>query len=169
VSEELVAWHDFNISLVTAAAALLGLLFVALSLHVRTLVAPRNAELRSIARSIFLGYVVPFAVGFLELIPQNLSSLGVELIVLLLVSLIPFVAAARTGLRASGIAFDRRVTVLQYIGGFVVYAITFAGAIVVLAGQPSGLFVFGGLAVVSLLWGVFNTYELIFRVQPLER
>src|SRR5207244_6142587 len=114
----LPGWRAFRVGRGTASAALRGALFVALSLHVRTLVAPRNAELRSIARSIFRGYVVPFAVGFLELIPQNLSSLGVELIVLLLVSLIPFVAAARTGLRASGIGFDRRVTLLQSIGGF---------------------------------------------------
>ena len=29
MSEELVLWHDFNVSLVTASAGLLGLLFVA--------------------------------------------------------------------------------------------------------------------------------------------
>ena len=67
MEEALVPWHDFNVALVTAAAALLGLLFVALSIHIRTLVQPRNAELRSVARTVFLGYVVSLAIGFLAL------------------------------------------------------------------------------------------------------
>lgn len=58
MAEGLVPWRDFNVSVVTAVAALLGLLFVALSLHLRALAAARNAELRSVARTVFLGYVV---------------------------------------------------------------------------------------------------------------
>jgi hypothetical protein len=168
VPEELVAWHDFNVSLVTAAAALLGLLFVALSIHVRTLIAERNAELRSIARSIFLGYLVALGIGFVLLIPQTLFAAGAELLVLLLLSMIPFAAGARAGLRSTGIGFDRRVTVLQFVAGFLLFAITLAAAIGLLASDGRALYVFGGVAVVSLLWGLFNTYELIFRVQPLE-
>src|SRR5439155_3144034 len=84
MAEDLVVWHDFNVALVTAAAGLLGLLFVALSIHVRTLTARRNAELRSIARSIFLGYVVSLGIGFLALMPQTLTALGGELLVLVL-------------------------------------------------------------------------------------
>jgi hypothetical protein len=168
VSEELIAWHDFNVSLVTAAAALLGLLFVALSIHVRTLMAERHAELRSIARSIFLGYLVALGIGFVLLIPQTLFAAGAQLLVLLLLSMIPFAAGARAGLRATGVGFDRRVTMLQFVAGFALFAITLAAAIGLMAGDGRALFVFGGVAIVSLLWGLFNTYELIFRVQPLE-
>ena len=168
MSEELIAWHDFNVSLVTAAAALLGLLFVALSIHVRALAARRNAELRSIARTIFLGYVVSLTIGFLELFPQTLFALGSELLVLLVISLLPFGAAARAGLRASGVGFDRRVTIVQFIAGFLLFAVTITAAIAVLLGEGGALFLLAGIAVMSLVWGVFNTYELIFRVQPLE-
>ncbi|HEY3219000.1 MAG TPA: hypothetical protein VGK15_07920, partial [Candidatus Limnocylindria bacterium] len=63
MSEELVLWHDFNLALVTAAAGLLGLLFVALSIHIRSLTSARNAELRSVARTVFLGYVVSLTFG----------------------------------------------------------------------------------------------------------
>jgi hypothetical protein len=124
--------------------------------------------LRAIARSIFLAYVVGLGFGCLELIPQTLSALGVEMLILLTLSLIPFSAAARAGMRPSGVAFDRRVTMLQFAAGFVLYAITFAAAIALLSGDGRALFAFGGVAVVGLLWGVFNTYELIFRVRPLE-
>jgi hypothetical protein len=68
MSEELLLWRHFNVSLVAATAGLLGLLFVARSIHVRVLSASRNAELRAVARSVLLGYVVSLAIGFLALV-----------------------------------------------------------------------------------------------------
>jgi hypothetical protein len=165
MSEELVLWHDFNVALVTAAAGLLGLLFVALSIHIRALAAPRNAELRSVARSVFLGYVVALTIGFLALLPQTLAAFGIELMVLTVLAILPFGAAARSGLRATGIGYDRRVTVVQFVLGFALFAVGVVGAIGVAAGEPWALYVTAGVAIVSLLWGVFNTWELIFRIQ----
>ena len=167
-SAELAAWHDFNVSLVTAAAGLLGLLFVALSIHVRALSASRNAELRAIARSIFLGYVVALAIGFLALMPQSLSAFGLELLVMLVAATLPFGAAARSGLRATGVGFDRKVTVWQFLAGFGLFVVTIAAGIGIFVGEASALYVIAGVAILSLLWGVFNTWELIFRVQHID-
>jgi len=164
-----VAWHDFNVSVVTASAGLLGLLFVALSIHIRTLTAKRNAELRSIARTVFLGYVVALGIGFLALMPQALGPLGIEVLALVLLAMLPFASAARDGLRATGIGYDRRVTVLQFIAGMALFGVTIASAIAVAAGEERALFIVGGIAVLSLLWGIFNTWELIFRIQLVER
>src|SRR6266702_1106140 len=160
MTEPLGPWHDFNVSVVTASAALLGLLFVALSIHIRTLMAQRNAELRSIARTIFLGYVVALGIGFLGLLPQDLAPFGYEVLALVLLAALPFAAAARAGLRATGIGYDRRVTVVQFIAGIVLFGVTIASALAVAAGEQRALFAIGGIAVLSLLWGVFNTYEL---------
>jgi modulator of FtsH protease len=168
MSEELAAWHDFNVGIVTASAALLGLLFVALSIHVRTLTAARNAELKSVARSIFLGYVVALGIGCLALMPQTLGALGIELLVLLVFAAVPFVFAARSGLRATGVGYDRRVTMVQFVAGFGLFIVTIAAAIGVGLHETNALYVVGGVQVLSLLWGVFNTWELIFRVQVLE-
>jgi len=165
MSEELVLWHDFNVALVTAAAALLGLRFVALSIHIRALTARRNAELRSVARSIFLGYVVSLGFGFLALMPQTLSAFGIEILALNVAASIPFAAAARSGLRATGVGFDRRVTMVQFIAGFALFAVAISGSIGVALHEASALFVVAGIAIVALLWGVFNTWELIFRMQ----
>lgn len=164
-----MAWHDFNVSVVTASAGLLGLLFVALSIHIRTLTAKRNAELRSIARTVFLGYVVALGIGFLALMPQALGPLGIEVLALVLLAMLPFASAARDGLRATGIGYDRRVTVLQFIAGMALFGVTIASAIAVAAGEERALFIVGGIAVLSLLWGIFNTWELIFRIQLVER
>jgi hypothetical protein len=165
MTDPLAAWHDFNVSVVTASAALLGLLFVALSIHIRTLMAKRNAELRSIARSVFLGYVVALGIGFLGLVPQNLGPYGYELLVLVLFAAVPFAFAARAGFQATGIGYDRRVTIVQFIAGIGLFATTIGAALSVALGDERALFVVGGVEVLSLLWGVFNTYELIFRVQ----
>src|SRR3981081_2709074 len=123
--EELALWHDFNVAVVTAAAALLGLLFVALSIHMPVLNAAENAELKSVARTVFLGYVLSMGIGFLALMPQTLWAFGVEVLAVVLAALLPFAAAAGAGLRARGVGYDRRVTVAQFIAGFVLFAVTF--------------------------------------------
>jgi len=165
VSEDLALWHDFNLSVVTASAALLGLLFVALSIHMRVLSAIENIELRSIARTVFLGYVLSLGIGFLALMPQTLGAFGVELLTVILAATLPYAAAARSGLRATGVGYDRRVTIIQFVAGFALFAVSIAAAIGVATGEARALYVVGGIAVLSLLWGVFNTWELIFRVQ----
>jgi hypothetical protein len=165
MSEELIHWRDFNVALVTAAAGLLGLLFVALSIHIRAMTDQSNAELRSVARSIFLGYVVSLGFGFLALMPQTLRAFGLEILVLNIGASIPFAAAARSGLRATGVGFDRRVTVVQFIAGFGLFATAITGSIGVAVGEASALYVVAGIAIVALVWGVFNTWELIFRMQ----
>src|SRR5438132_12809262 len=121
MSEDLVLWHDFNVALVTAAAGLLGLLFVALSIHIRALSDRRNDELRAVARTIFLGYVVALAFGFLALMPQSLGALGVELIALNLAAAIPFASAPRCGLRPVGVGYARRVPILPFVAGFLAF------------------------------------------------
>jgi hypothetical protein len=168
MAEELALWHDFNLSVVTASAALLGLLFVALSIHMRVLSARENAELRAVARTVFLGYVVSLAIGFLALMPQTLWAFGLELLALVLAAALPFAAAARDGFRAAGVGYDRRVTIVQFVAGIALFVVSIATAIGVSSGQARALYVVGGIAVVNLLWGVFNTWELIFRVQSLD-
>lgn len=165
MSEELLLWRDFNVSLVAASAGLLGLLFVALSIHVRALSARGNAELRAVARTVFLGYVVSLAIGFLALVPQSLSAFGYELVAVILAAALPFTAAARSGLRATGVGYDRRVTVLQFVAGFALFAVSIGAAIGVIVGEGAALYFVAGIGVLSLVWGVFNTWELIFRVQ----
>ena len=78
-------------------------------------------------------------------------------------------AAARSGLRATGVGYDRRVTVVQFIAGFVLFAISIAASIGVFVGEAAALFFVAAIGVLSLVWGVFNTWELIFRVQGLDQ
>jgi hypothetical protein len=122
-----------------------------------------------VARTIFLAYVVSLAIGFLALMPQSLSAFGLELLAVVLAATLPFAAAARSGLRATGVGYDRRVTILQFIAGFALFVISIAASIAVFVGEATALFFVAGIGVLSLVWGVFNTWELIFRVQGLDR
>jgi hypothetical protein len=51
------------------------------------------------------------------------------------------------------------------VAGFGLFGASFTGAIGVAVGAPWALFLVAALAVIALLWGVFNTWELIFRMQ----
>jgi hypothetical protein len=101
-------------------------------------------------------------------VPQSLSAFGLELLAMLLAATLPFGAAARSGLRATGVGFDRKVTVWQFVGGFGLFVVTIAAGIGIFLGEARALYVIAGVAVLSLLWGVFNTWELIFRVQRID-
>ncbi len=95
-------------------------------------------------------------------------AFGVELLAVVLAATLPFAAASRSGLRATGIGYDRRVTIIQFVAGFVLFIVTIAAAIGVAVGEARALYIVGGVAVLSLLWGVFNTWELIFRIQSVD-
>lgn len=87
---------------------------------------------------------------------------------MILAATLPFAAAARSGLRATGVGYDRKVTVLQFIAGFALFAVSIAAAIGVFVGEATALYIVAGIGVLSLIWGVFNTWELIFRVQRID-
>jgi len=56
MAPELVEWREFFITTATVAGALVGLLFVAVSVHLRLLSDEHYADLRQDARAILLGY-----------------------------------------------------------------------------------------------------------------
>jgi Trk-type K+ transport system membrane component len=63
-------WHDFFLLAGTAAATLLGLLFVSLSLHLDLLVEPEAAYLRAMAIEAFFSFVVALFLSMMFLAPD---------------------------------------------------------------------------------------------------
>ena len=70
--------HDFFITLGGAAAALLGLLFVAVSINVATIV--KHDDARELARQTFISLVAVLFYALYVLLPQQVQMLGVELV-----------------------------------------------------------------------------------------
>src|SRR5256886_6553605 len=79
-------WHDFYILAGTAAATLVGLPFVGLSLHLRVVIA--SSEVRSLARVTLANFGAMLFVALFMVIPQDQSTAAVELIASGLASLV---------------------------------------------------------------------------------
>ena len=72
-------WSDFSVAVVGSAAALTGLLFVAVSINIEQILA--IGPLAGRALSTMILFVVPLVVGILILVPgQSVTALGLELI-----------------------------------------------------------------------------------------
>lgn len=79
-------WHDFYLLSGTAAVTLVGLLFVALSFHLDTLLHDQRAHLLAAARMAFMNFVFVLVLSLFFLIPGNSPLLlGFSALVLSLV------------------------------------------------------------------------------------
>ena len=79
------AWHDLYVMLGTSSAALIGLLFIATSIHLGEVVSNPGFRVRSYNQTLYLLTLLVEAV--LILVPQPVPFLGVELMALNLVGL----------------------------------------------------------------------------------
>ena len=79
------AWHDLYVMLGTSSAALIGLLFIATSMHLSEVVSNPGFRVRSYNQTLYLLTLLVEAI--LILVPQPVPFLGAELMVLNLVGL----------------------------------------------------------------------------------
>jgi len=89
------AWHDFYLMAGTASVTLVGLLFVALSLHVEVLFRGEHKDFRLLAAEAFQGYLYVLITSLLFLLPVGNGRFPA--FVYLFLNLIMLV---RTGMRA---------------------------------------------------------------------
>jgi len=76
-------WHDFFLMAGTAAVTLAGLLFVAMSIHVDTLIHESREHLLSLARLILFSYVGVLVLSLVMLVPAfSMRLTAFQLIVL---------------------------------------------------------------------------------------
>ena len=76
-------WHDFYLLAGTAAATLMGLLFVSLSIHLEKVVGEGGSHLEAISREAFASFLIVLALALVILSPvRNPRPLGVSLMLL---------------------------------------------------------------------------------------
>jgi len=131
-------WNNFFLMVGGGAAALAGLIFVAMSINLGIIV--RNSTHKNRAINMLTGFTAVFMACGLELIGnQNLAALGFEWFVLWLVATAIFirgyVKAIRAGQSSIGLSWPRLA------GGTICYLAEVAGAILLLLGQSAGLYV----------------------------
>ncbi len=65
------SWHDFYLTMGTASASLIGLLFVALSLNLDAITETSSDDLRALAEQAFNSFSLVLLIAVLFLIPTN--------------------------------------------------------------------------------------------------
>src|SRR5215468_2199417 len=152
------AWHDFGVGLVGASAALLGLVFVVVSLHLKAVVSDSVVRRRAeISLGLFATALVASAA---LLIPgQSREALGIELMTIALIYIGLSTWATVLATRSSrGVSRDRLVRYvfgefsagLIFIGGLGLVVHALGGAYLVAAG-----IVLGVLSAMLATWMLF--------------
>jgi hypothetical protein len=164
-------WHDFYIMVGTAAATLVGLLFVSLSLNADAITRPENADLRVLATQAFTGFLNLVIFAILFLIPdQGPRGLG-----------LPLLGVSAYGLYETAARFlkthpwRRRFWGKGSVGfrlvvpmlGFVTLLIV---AVSVLLGQTGGLYWLVPVMILLVVSASGNAWDLLLRLRepPME-
>jgi hypothetical protein len=162
MAPELSEWHDFFVTTATVAGTLVGLLFVAVSIHLRVLSDEDHADLRQDARAILLWFVVAMTLALLPLIPQSLAALGQELLIVFVAIVLTTARSVPMLLRFSEM-YDRRNRLFRAALLIAGWATTLAGGIALLAGQSWPLQMLAASVIVLIVMAVFRTWDIVFR------
>jgi modulator of FtsH protease len=169
--DQIEGWHDLYVMLGGSAAALVGLLFVAISMHAGFLTEKRFDHIRASALHALVSYLVLVVLATCLLIPgQTLSWLGIEIL------------ACGLGYLAWLFVFMRRVRRHEskvgpkqdeWVRTFAAAAITGLLLVVVGAGVGLGhvapLYVLPFVGLGLLLTGVWTSWDLVLRIPERRR
>jgi modulator of FtsH protease len=158
-------WHDFFIATAGAAAALTGLLFVAISLHIRFIAT--DLQYRSMARGSLIGLVMALVLSLVALIHQPSAWLGWELIGVALVYT-PFGGAYQLLQARRRTGRIARTRLLAAGGGYALALIGGLGGLSVIFMSGPGLFVTAFIIVAIVLWNLWNAWVLLMGVADEE-
>ena len=139
-------WNNFFVMIGSGAAALAGLIFVAMSINHEIII--RNATHKNRAINMLSGFTVIFMASSFALIGnQRLGPLGIEWLALWLVATVIFIRgyaiAIRSGMSSIGLNAPRLA------GGTICYLAEVVSAIFLMLGHPSGLYI-AAIAIVVL-------------------
>jgi hypothetical protein len=160
-------WHDFYILAGTAAATLVGLLFVGLSLHLRVVIT--SSEVRSLARVTLANFGAVLFVALFMVIPENQSTAALQLIASGVASLVIIAPSLVSAVQSRGGTLDMRRRdrarlVLRFgLSGVSYLVIIIAG--VQLQSSLSSAFIWLVVAIIVLLIiSLRNTWDLLVTV-----
>ncbi len=155
-------WHDYFVVVGGGAAALTGLVFVAMTLHIEEITS--NPVHRHRARTILTGLTAVFIRCALVLMGgQNGQAVAVELIgVLLIVEVILY-----NSIRQAARSADAGV-LWRTIGSFACLVLEQIGALILFFGNPAGLYVVGVGMMSSFIFMVTGAWLLLVGVGAQE-
>lgn len=155
-------WSDFAAGLAGASAALAGLLFVAVSINIQTILSDVNIPRRAVQALIAL--VLPVFISLALLIPgQPDAALGIELLVISAVVGPTLGRLARPAMRSPRQPMSSWV-VTNIVPAAVVTLGTVIAAVGLLTGSLGGLYWLPVVVALSLLSGLVNAWVLLVEI-----
>ena len=159
---QLAGWHDYFIVVGGGSAALTGLVFVAMTLHLDDIVT--DPVHRHRARTILTGLTAVFIRCALALMGgQNGQAIAVELIGVLLVVEVILYRSIREAMASAN-----QGVLLRTIGSFACLVVEQIGALILFTGNVWGLYVVGVGMMSSFIFMVTGAWLLLVGVGKSE-
>lgn len=158
-------WHDFFLASAGAAAALTGLLFVALSLHIRYIAADRRY--RNMARGSLIGLVMVLILSLIALVREPASLTGVELAAVSVLYVVLEGGYEFLTFRRARWKLARQTVLSSGIGQLLALA-GIAGGLGVAFRAGPGLYLMALISIVIVLWNLWDAWVLLMGVADEE-
>jgi hypothetical protein len=156
------SWHIYFATIAQSAAALMGLLFVAASIHLDKIMGERILLLR--ARNSTIVMIILFLEAVAVLAPQDVRVVGIEILVLSLLQVSFPIAIAVEALRKK-----LKVPPLRIAAGILGGCLTAGGAVGLIMSQPLGLHFIAAGNITVMVVLVINAWSLMVSVWESER
>jgi modulator of FtsH protease len=156
-------WHDFYVMAGGAAAALTGLLFVAMSLHLKAVMAHPLYGRRALATLISLMTIL-FISGAVLIPGQSAAAIGVEVLVFALYHVVATYRQVR-GIRGPEIAalsWRRRLIELALASVWIVLFVASGVSLIVSSG--GGFYLLAALMPFMFGWNVYIAWVLMTEI-----
>jgi len=155
----LAGWHDYFVVVGTGAAALTGLVFVAMTLHLEDIV--HHPVHRHRARTILTGLTAVFIRCALVLMGnQSEQAVAIELFSVLVVVEVVLYRSSRDALNAA----DTSV-LMRAVGSFACLVVEQVGAVILFEGGAWGLYLVGLGMMASFFFMVTGAWLLLVGVE----
>jgi hypothetical protein len=162
------AWHDLYVMLGTSAAALVGLLFVATSLHLGEVASNPAFRIRAYHLTLYLLTLLVEAV--ILLVPQPLLFLGAELFVLNLVGLtFPLSTSYTYAYKQPDASHRGGVKMSGVVALSLGYLLGMAGAIALIKETPWGMYIVTVSYTGLLVTVVLRTWSILLGIEQAEK
>ena len=154
-------WNNFFVMVGSGAAALAGLIFVAMSINHEIII--RNTTHKNRAINMLTGFTAVFmASSFALMGNQHLGALGVEWLVLWLIATAIFirgyVIAIRSGMSSIGLSMPRLA------GGTMCYLAELLSAVLLVRGYVSGLYIAASAIIVLFAFLISGAWLLMIGI-----
>jgi hypothetical protein len=161
------AWHDLYVMLGTSSAALVGLIFVAASLHLGDIVRNPAFRIRAYHATLYLLTLLVEAV--LVLVPQPVPVLGAQLGVLNLVGLwVPLSTAYRYYYKDRVACHRAGITTARTVTYSVAYLLGIFGAVTLFESPHWGIYLVTASYMTLLVTVVLGTWAVALGIGETE-